>query len=126
MGVPQSPFGRIICVFTLFTGLLVIALPVIIIGGNFGQEYEKYIERKKGWTFNGLDQSEKEKEKICTVARLLHFINHSLEMDIFEWSDVSHLCRDGLGSYEIINRVLAFEHGHFYLPTQLSSYKKYL
>ena len=124
--VPESVVGRFICVFTLFTGLLVIALPVIIIGGNFGQEYEKYIERKAGWSFNRLDKLETQKQKICTVARLLHFINHSMEMDIFEWTDVKALCLEGLDSFENINRVLIFEHGHCYLPTQLSAYKKYL
>ena len=126
--VPASVLGRIICVFTLFSGLLVIALPVIIIGGNFEQEYSKYIAKKAGWNakFNKFGGANKEKEKqIKTVARLLHFINHQQCKDIFEWTDVRHLHNQGLDSFEIINRVLMFDHGHVYLPQQFSSYKKY-
>eukprot|EP01083_Nonionella_stella_P039178 106569_1 len=124
--VPQSVLGRIICVFTLFTGLLVIALPVIIIGGNFNEEYNKYIQHKAGWSasfdFKG---DESRKQQIFTVARLLHFINDKQCRDIFEWQDVKYLCDEGLDSFEIINKILSLDHGHCYLPATFSAYKKY-
>lgn len=128
--VPSSVMGRIICVITLFSGLLVIALPVIIIGGNFEQEYQKYLSKKAGWSSKNMERNlgvkNKQKVKqIKTVARLLHFINHQQCKDIFEWEDVRLLYDEGLDSFEIINRILMFEHGHVYLPMQFTSYKKY-
>ena len=123
--VPESAVGRIICVFTLFSGLLVIALPVIIIGGQFEVEHRKLLHRRNQWNHELLNQRPEKRVPLRTVARLLHSINQKQRKDIFEWQDVARLYSAGFESIELIQRVLQLDHGHVYLPHTLSSYKKY-
>lgn len=39
--VPTSPFGRFISLVLMYTGILVLALPISVIGANFQREYER-------------------------------------------------------------------------------------
>ena len=123
--VPESAVGRIICVFTLFSGLLVIALPVIIIGSQFEVEHRKLLHRRNQWNHKLRNQRPEKRGPLRTVARLLHSINQQHRKDIFEWQDVARLYSAGFESIELIQRVLRLQHGHVYLPQTLSSYKKY-
>ena len=44
--VPISMTGKTICMFTMLSGILVIALPVTVIGQNFSTIYAKDLEEK--------------------------------------------------------------------------------
>ena len=123
--VPQSAVGQLVCVFTLFSGLLVIALPVIIIGGHFEIEHRKLVHRQNQWNHELRQQRPERRGPLRTVARLLHSVNQRQKRDIFEWQDVATLCAAGFESIELIQRVCRLSHGHVYLPQTLSSYKKY-
>jgi hypothetical protein len=39
--VPTSPFGRFVALILMYTGILVLALPISVIGANFQREYER-------------------------------------------------------------------------------------
>ena len=39
--VPTSPFGRFVSLVLMYTGILVLALPISVIGANFQREYER-------------------------------------------------------------------------------------
>merc|ERR1719409_2425843 len=39
--VPVTPVGRIIAVITMFSGILILALPISVIGSNFAATYER-------------------------------------------------------------------------------------
>lgn len=38
---PVTPWGRFIAVFTMFSGILIVALPITVIGANFEKQFEK-------------------------------------------------------------------------------------
>jgi len=38
---PLTPFGRLIAVLTMFSGIIIVALPITVIGSNFEKQYEK-------------------------------------------------------------------------------------
>ena len=40
-GYPVTPVGRIIAVITMFSGILILALPISVIGSNFAATYER-------------------------------------------------------------------------------------
>ena len=39
--VPTSPFGRFVALVLMYSGILVLALPISVIGANFQREYER-------------------------------------------------------------------------------------
>ena len=38
---PATTLGRLIAVFTMFSGIIIVALPITVIGANFEKQYEK-------------------------------------------------------------------------------------
>lgn len=44
---PITVLGQCLGVITMFSGLLVIAMPVIIIGGEFESKYKEFSQKKK-------------------------------------------------------------------------------
>jgi len=38
---PMTNFGRLVAVFTMFSGIIIVALPITVIGANFEKQYEK-------------------------------------------------------------------------------------
>ena len=55
--VPTSPGGRFISLVLMYTGILVLALPISVIGANFQREYERLEEEKE------LEQEQQEREQ---------------------------------------------------------------
>jgi voltage-gated potassium channel Kch len=45
--VPTSPVGRALACFAMYLGILVLAMPIGVIGGNFMMEYEKMLDERK-------------------------------------------------------------------------------
>merc|ERR1719201_2045752 len=45
---PQTYVGKCIGVLTMFCGILLLALPVIVVGGNFQEVYNEAEAKKKG------------------------------------------------------------------------------
>jgi len=41
---PTTTMGMVIAVLTSYIGIILLALPVTIVGGNFSQEYEKWVD----------------------------------------------------------------------------------
>jgi len=59
---PVSVAGKIIGCITTFTGLVVMAIFVIIIGGNFEKIYKDYQRRKRKFTKKATDKQKKESD----------------------------------------------------------------
>merc|ERR1719409_2488747 len=38
---PITPLGRFVAVFAMFTGIIIVALPITVIGANFEKQFEK-------------------------------------------------------------------------------------
>jgi len=38
---PLTPWGRVVAVLTMFSGIIIVALPITVIGSNFEKQYEK-------------------------------------------------------------------------------------
>lgn len=43
---PVTPLGKVIAIFTMFCGLIVLSLPITIIGANFNLEYRELTQRQ--------------------------------------------------------------------------------
>lgn len=56
--VPTSPFGRFVALMLMYTGILVLALPISVIGANFQQEYERQREEEEDELYSEVDQGE--------------------------------------------------------------------
>ena len=117
---PVSFIGRVIGVLCMFSGLLLIALPVIIIGANFQKQYAKYVALKNSYS------KKQHSPQILGIARVLDYVNKLLKRDVFDWEDVSHLENNGIDSYSKLNRILKLNNGFVYLPNEFESYKKML
>jgi hypothetical protein len=57
---PQTFIGKLIAVCTMFCGILLLALPVIVVGGNFQEVYNEAEQKKRG----GATAKENEGKKI--------------------------------------------------------------
>jgi hypothetical protein len=44
---PLTSAGQLIASVTMMFGILILALPITVIGSNFGAEYEDYLRRQK-------------------------------------------------------------------------------
>lgn len=58
--VPTSPFGRFVALILMYTGILVLALPISVIGANFQREYERL-----NGVNDDLDDDEDENGSVC-------------------------------------------------------------
>ena len=45
---PITPLGRLVAVFAMFSGIIIVALPITVIGANFEKQFEKQFRSKLG------------------------------------------------------------------------------
>jgi len=136
---PQTPWGKVVGCITMFTGLLVIALPVIIVGGNFEQVYqdhrkakelqlkrERIIEAKgeKKLKQNALRRYEEGKR---SVVELVTDVNRYLNKPNFlTYEHVQFFLAEDFDSRDRIEAVLRHKHGFAFLPQQIDKYKRFI
>eukprot|EP01084_Bolivina_argentea_P133717 236018_1 len=134
--IPITILGRIVAIFCMFLGLLIVALPVIIIGGNFEKEYRSYIENKqqqkiinKAKELNDLNRSLNNKrvsrkdEGFAQVYQFLMKINKMFEKDIFIPEDAHILCKHGINSEQRLLQLLYNERGYAFYPEEIKKSK---
>jgi len=136
---PITGWGKLIGCITMFTGLLVIALPVIIVGGNFEQVYqdhrkakelqlkrERIIEAKgeKKLKQNALQRYEEGKR---SVVELVMDVNRYLNKPNFlTYEHVQFFLAEDFDSRDRIEAVLRHKHGFAFLPQQIDKYKRFI
>merc|ERR1712060_225625 len=136
---PITITGKIVGCITMFTGLLVIALPVIIVGGNFEQVYqdhrrskeledkrERIIEAKgeKKLKQNALQRYEEGKR---SVVELVMDVNRYLNKPNFlTYEHVQFFLAEDFDSRDRIEAVLRHKHGFAFLPQQIDKYKRFI
>jgi len=131
--------GKIVGCITMFTGLLVIALPVIIVGGNFEQVYQdhrkskeledkrdKIIEavHRKELAADALDRYERGKRSVIELAME---VNEFLQRPNFlTYDHVKHFLAEDFDSRDRIVAVLRHKHGFAFLPQQIDKYRRFI
>jgi len=136
---PITVYGKFVGCITMFTGLLVIALPVIIVGGNFEQVYqdhrkakelqlkrERIIEAKgeKKLKQNALQRYEEGK---ASVVQLVKDVNRYLKKPNFlTYEHVQYFLAEDFDSRDRIEAVLRHKHGFAFLPQQIDKYKRFI
>merc|ERR1719494_516506 len=136
---PITITGKIVGCITMFTGLLVIALPVIIVGGNFEQVYqdhrkqkelqlkrERIIEAKgeKKLKQNALQRYEEGKRSVVTlVMDVNRFLN---KPNFLTYEHVQFFLAEDFDSRDRIEAVLRHKHGFAFLPQQIDKYKRFI
>jgi len=136
---PISIPGKIVGCITMFTGLLVIALPVIIVGGNFEQVYQdhrkskeledkrdKIIEKmnRKELANDALERYERGKRSVIELAME---VNEFLQRPNFlTYDHVKHFLAEDFDSRDRIVAVLRHKHGFAFLPQQIDKYRRFI
>jgi len=136
---PISIAGKIVGCITMFTGLLVIALPVIIVGGNFEQVYQdhrkskeledkrdKIIEKvnRKELAPDALERYERGKRSVIELAME---VNEFLQRPNFlTYDHVKHFLAEDFDSRDRIVAVLRHKHGFAFLPQQIDKYRRFI
>merc|ERR1719494_1231292 len=136
---PITVYGKFVGCITMFTGLMVIALPVIIVGGNFEQVYqdhrkakelqlkrERIIEAKgeKKLKQNALQRYEEGKR---SVVELVMDVNRFLNKPNFlTYEHVQFFLAEDFDSRDRIEAVLRHKHGFAFLPQQIDKYKRFI
>jgi len=136
---PITVYGKFVGCITMFTGLLVIALPVIIVGGNFEQVYqdhrkakelqlkrERIIEAKgeKKLKQNALQRYEEGKRSVVTlVMDVNRFLN---KPNFLTYEHVQFFLAEDFDSRDRIEAVLRHKHGFAFLPQQIDKYKRFI
>ena len=115
--VPETLMGRVVAILCMFSGLLVVALPVIIVGGNFEKEFTWFQERKRrkelrerAQKFGNANMTVEQLEGISKSDRafsevynfLLNEVNRKCGRNIFDAKDAEMLCAEGWTSVQRI------------------------
>jgi len=136
---PISIPGKIVGCITMFTGLLVIALPVIIVGGNFEQVYQdhrksKELEDKRDKIIEKMNRKELSKDALeryergkRSVIELAMEVNEFLQRPNFlTYDHVKHFLAEDFDSRDRIVAVLRHKHGFAFLPQQIDKYRRFI
>ena len=132
--IPITILGRVVAIICMFLGLLIVALPVIIIGGNFEKEYRSYIDNKEK-AF--IDERAKKFEDIdinttnlsradrgfCEVYQFLRKVNKKCEREIFVAQDAHIMVKNELNSQERLLQLLYNEKGYAFYPSEIQKSK---
>jgi len=137
--VPITIPGKIVGCITMFTGLLVIALPVIIVGGNFEQVYQdhrksKELEDKRIKIQEAVNRKELAKDALeryergkRSVIELAMEVNDFLQRPNFlTYDHVKHFLAEDFDSRDRIVAVLRHKHGFAFLPQQIDKYRRFI
>jgi hypothetical protein len=136
---PISIPGKIVGCITMFTGLLVIALPVIIVGGNFEQVYQdhrksKELEDKQNKIIEKFKRKDEQEEALKrykrgkrSVIELAMEVNEFLQRPNFlTYDHVKHFLAEDFDSRDRIVAVLRHKHGFAFLPQQIDKYRRFI
>lgn len=136
---PITVPGKIVGCITMFTGLLVIALPVIIVGGNFEQVYQEHRKRKelqqkreriveaRGKTHLKQDALERYERGKRSVIELAKEVNEFLKNPNFlTYEHVEYFLAEDFDSRDRIVAVLRHKHGFAFLPQQIDKYRRFI
>jgi len=136
---PISIPGKIVGCITMFTGLLVIALPVIIVGGNFEQVYQdhrksKELEDKRQKIIEKINRKELQTDALeryergkRSVIELAMEVNEFLQRPNFlTYDHVKHFLAEDFDSRDRIVAVLRHKHGFAFLPQQIDKYRRFI
>ena len=115
-------------------GLLIVALPVIIIGGNFEKEYRSYINDKqkqhiyqKAKKIENVDMNQvkltRRDRGFCEVYQFLSKVNKKCERDIFDPQDAQIMCSQGLDSEQKLLELLYNKRGYAFYPSKIQKSK---
>jgi len=136
---PITITGKIVGCITMFTGLLVIALPVIIVGGNFEQVYQdhrksKELEDKRDKIIEKVNRKELAQDALAryergkrSVIELAMEVNEFLQRPNFlTYDHVKHFLAEDFDSRDRIVAVLRHKHGFAFLPQQIDKYRRFI
>jgi len=136
---PNTALGRVVAVVCMFLGLLVVALPVIIIGGNFEKEFRSYqlkkthqaIEDKAKLFDDNLDNDEniklsKADRGFGEVYRFLKKVNAKCERNVFQAEDAHLMCLEGLNSEQRLLELLYDDTGFAFYPNSIQKFKVFV
>jgi len=136
---PVTVAGQIIGCFTMFTGLFVIALPVIIIGENFGHVFKNYkdvkkleekrekISESKAPQLLNEDALERYERGKRSVIELAIEVNQFLKMPNFlTYEHVNIFLSEEFDSRDRIVAVLRHKQGFAFLPKKIDRYRRFI
>jgi len=136
---PISIPGKIVGCITMFTGLLVIALPVIIVGGNFEQVYQdhrksKELEDKRDQIIEKINRKDLQSDALeryergkRSVIELAMEVNEFLQRPNFlTYDHVKYFLAEDFDSRDRIVAVLRHKHGFAFLPQQIDKYRRFI
>jgi len=104
---PVSWIGQFVCIFCMLLGLLVLAMPVIIMG------FEFHVALQRSHAIKEHQSIRKSKD---SWEKLINQLNRSIGFEFYEQDALLAMIKNGIHTTRILNSLLSNHRGWSYLP----------